>query len=338
MQGGISRVTRLRRGRVARHALRWLGLIGLACGALVTQATAASATPIPPSTSACSYSNAATSPNPANVQNVTPGSTITISCAAGSFAKGTILVIIETSGLAAIVSPSSAEINEVDLGSLKIAFPAADGSLNTTFTVPAAFAASDANATCPPTQAQINVGLTCDLVMASLATLQPVNEAEMTYAGQGVPNMPTLHATFSDSQGVKTLTASDVPGACPTPPTADSHCWWGAPVTGTPSTGFGGIPAPEGQVSKLITAGTLAVSPAVYCQAGANATACDGLPPGTLVPPALSGTVTTRTGLQPFMVDQPNTTPYPGDGTLPPLTPGTVNVEAQQTGPPIHEP
>jgi hypothetical protein len=334
MQGGISPFTRSRR----RQAFLLLGAAGLVAGAIVTQATAASATPIPPSTSNCSYSNAATSPNTANVQAVTPGSTITISCAPGSYPAHALLVIVETSGLAAIVSPSSAELNEVDLGSLTIAAAAADGSLNTTFKVPAAFAAPDANATCPPTQAQINAGLACDLVTASLSGLQPLNEAMLDYAGQGTPNAPTLHTTFRIDRGVKTLTASDVPGACPTPPTADSQCWWGAPVPGTPSIAFGGIPAPEGQVSKLITAGTLTVSPAVYCQAGATAAACDGLPAGTLVPPALSGTVTTSTGLQPFIVDQPNTTPYPGNGTLPSLIPGTVNVEAQQTGPPIHEP
>jgi hypothetical protein len=204
--------------------------------------------------------------------------------------------------------------------------------------VPAAFAAPDPNAACPPTQAQINAGLACDLVTASLSGLQPLNEAMLDYTGQGTPNAPTLQTKFSIDRGVKTLTASDVPGACPTPPTADSHCWWGAAVPGTPSTAFGSIPAPEGQVSRLLTSGTLAVSPSVYCQAGATAAACAGLPAGTLVPPALSGTVTTPTGLQPFTIDEPNTTPYPGNGTLPSLIPGTVNVEAQQTGPPIHQP
>ncbi|HEY2551715.1 MAG TPA: hypothetical protein VGI64_14185 [Streptosporangiaceae bacterium] len=333
MQGGISRLTRSR----WRAALACLGTLGLVAGAIAGQATAASATPIPPSTSGCNYSNAATPANPANVDGVTPASTITVSCSAGSYPASSLLVLVQTSGLGAIVSPSSANLSETDLGSLALVAAAADGSLNVTFKVPAAFTAPDANATCPPTQAQINVGLACDLVTLSLSNLQPLNEAQLDYSGQGTPNAPTLQTRFTVSRGVKTLTASDVPGACPTPPASDSRCWWGAPVPGTPSAGFGNVPAPEGKVSKLVTSGTLTVSPAVYCQTGATADACAGLPAGTLVPPALSGTVTTSKGLQPFMIDEPNTTPYQGNGTLPALVPGAANVQAQQTGSPIRE-
>ncbi len=343
MHRGIFQFTSSRRHQVARKAFLCLGALGLVCGASVVQVTSASATPIPPSTSGCSYSNAATSPNPAAVEGVTPGSAIAISCAAGSLPAGTLMVVVEASGLAAIISPTSAQTNEVDLGSLVVAFSGADGSLNTTFTVPASasFTPRDPNAACPPTQAQINIGLTCDLIVISLSggQLQPVNEAMLTYAGQGTPNAPTLHATFHVVRGVKTLTASDVAGACPTPPTAASHCWWGAPVTGTPNpTAFSGIPAPVAQVSKLVTSGDLQVSPAVYCQMGATASACSSVPVGTLIPPALSGTVTTSRGLQPFVIDEPNATPYPGTGTLPSLIAGTRNVAAGQTGPPVHVP
>ncbi|HEX7994957.1 MAG TPA: hypothetical protein VF506_13630 [Streptosporangiaceae bacterium] len=290
----------------------------------------ASATPIPPSTSDCSYINSATAPNSANVTGVTPGSTITIDCAAGALPASSILVIAEASGLAGIISPSSANLNEVDLGAIRIVVSGTDGSLHATFTVPASFAAADSNAVCPPTQAQINIGLTCDLVTVSLATLQPLNEAMIAYAGQGTPNAPTLQGTFTVKRGTKTVTASDVAGACPTPPTAASHCWWGAPVTGAPNpTSFGGIPAVEARVSKLVTAGDLNVSAAVYCAAGATASACAGLPTGTLVPPALSGTVTTTLGLTPFTVNEPNTTPYQGNGELSALVPGTQNVGAR---------
>jgi len=64
---------------------------------------------------------------------------------------------------------------------------------------------------------------------------------------------------------------------------------------------------------------------------------CAGLPAGTLVPPALSGTITTSLSLQPVTVDEPNTTPYQGSGTLPVLVPGSNNVEAAQSGPPIRD-
>lgn len=316
------------------------GILGLvsALGAVgVVTATSAQATAFPPSTSACNYSNSTTAPNTLGVVGVTPGSTVTISCSAGSFAPGTLLALVEGSGLAGIASPASAETNEIDLGSLGLAFSAADGSLSATFTVPAAFSAPDPNAACPPTQAQINVGLTCDLIVANLSAV-PQNVAMMVYQGQGTPNAPTLHTSFTVNRGVKTLTASDVPGACPTPVTDTSHCWWGAPNTGSPNpTAFTGVPGLTAQVSKVQAAtNTLSVSAAVYCAAAATDPSCAGLPAGTLVPPQLSGTITTKTGLQPVLVDQPDTTPYAGNGTLPDIVPGSSNVEAAQSGPPEH--
>ncbi len=329
MRSGISQHVRLPR-QVTRKAFLCLGTLGL-IGACISQAAPASATPISPSTSDCSYSNATTPANSAAVLGVTPGSTITITCAAGSFAASSTLVLLEGSGLAAIVSPSSAELSDLDLGALGIASAGTDGSLSTTFTVPTTFSASDPNAACPATQAQINIGLTCDLILVSLSGLQPVNEAQLDYAGQGTPNRPTLQATVTNDQhGLKTISFSDATGACAAPLTADSRCWWGAPVTGTPSTAFSGIPAPEALVDGRILTGTLAVSPAVYCQTGATAAACANVPVGTLIPPQLSGSVTTRQwlgfGFEPLVVNEPNATPYPGTGWLPPLIAGTRNV------------
>jgi hypothetical protein len=271
------------------------------------------------------------------VLDVTPGSTITISCAAGSFSASSLIVLVEASGLAGIVSPSSADTSEIDLSALGLASSGTDGSLSTTFTVPAAFSASDSNAACPPTQAQINVGLTCDLVLISLSGLTPVNEAMLTYQGQGRPHNPTLRATLSIHRGLKTITVSDWPGACPTPPTASSRCWWGAATTGSPGSSVASIPATEALLNWRITSGTLAVSPAVYCQTGATAAACTGLPAGTLVPPALSGSVTTRRGLGSFfLVEEPNATPYSAHGFLPDLIPGSRNVSAVLFGPIFH--
>ena len=321
--------------RIAAKPVLWIGVIGLAGFGLVTATPQAHATTYPGSASACNYSNGTTAPNATGVTGVTPGSTVTISCAAGSFPANSLLVIVEASGLAGIVSPASAQLNEVDLNTLQLPSAAADGSLTDTFTVPNAFAASsDSQATCPPSQAQINVGLTCDLIIASFPALAPQNVAMIVYDGQGTPNAPTLHTTFTIDRGVKTLTESDVPGACTMPVTATSHCWWGAPVTGTSNTAFK-VPGLEEQVSHVLAANTLTVSPAVYCQAGATADACSGLAPGTLVPPKLSGTATTSLGLQLVHVDEPNTTPYAGNGTLPAGIAGSLNIEAAQTGPPV---
>jgi len=335
VQGRIRQLSRIPR-RFIRRPFAWASIAGLACAGGLFAAAPAQALPLPPSASVCNYSNATTPANPSAVTGVTGGSKITISCAAGSFSPNSLLAIIEASGLAGIVSPSSAELQEVDLGSLQLVVTKADGSLDTTFTVPTSFAAPDANAACPATQAQVNVGLTCNLVIASLSAA-PLDEAMVVYQDQGSPNSPTLQTTFTVNHGVKTLTESDVPGACSIPVTADSHCWWGAAVTGAPNpTAFSGIPNLEALVSKHLMSNSLQVSPAVYCQTGATAAVCAGLPAQTLVPPALSGTVTTSTGLPPVTVDEPNTTPYQGNGTLPVLVPGSSNVEAVQTGLPIH--
>lgn len=330
MQGRTLRFTT----RLLKKPLALAGAGGLACAAVaVFAAGTAQAEPLPPSTSNCLYSNSSTAPNATIVSGVTPGSTITISCGAGSFPASSLVALIEASGLAGVVSPASAELNEVDLGALGLAFAAADGSLNTTFTVPTTFSAPDANAACPATQAQINVGLGCELVIANLSA-QPLDEAQLTYQGQGTPNSPTLQVKLKSvgHAGVKTLTASDAPGACPTPVTAASHCWWGSPVPGSPNpTSFTGIPGPSVKVSQHIAeSNTLQVSPAVYCQTGATAAACSGEPEGTLVPPALSGTITVTRGLEPVIIDEPNSSPYPGNGTLAPLLPGTSNLEAVQ--------
>jgi hypothetical protein len=166
-------------------------------------------------------------------------------------------------------------------------------------------------------------------VLISISGLTPVNEAMLVYQGQGRPNRPTLRASVSVHHGVKTVSVSDVPGACPTPPTARSRCWWGAATTGAPNAGFSGIPAPEALLGRHITSGTLQVSPAVYCQTGATAPACANVPAGTLIPPALSGTVTTRHEIGPFLtIEEPNATPYRGNGFLPNLIPLTRNVSA----------
>lgn len=307
------------------------GALGLACGVAI-QAAPAKATPIPPSTSGCDYSNAATPSNPNAVLGVKPSSKIMISCAASSFPAGSSILLVEASGLAAIVSPASANLGEVDATAIGSATTGTDGSLSATFKVPAAFKATDPKAVCPPTRAQINAGLTCELVLVSGTTLKPLNFAQLMYVGQRQPNKPTLRATAQLRNGRTTITVSQVRGACPTPPTATSHCWWGAPVTGTPSTGFGGIPAPEALLASngfQVTSGTLAVSPAVYCAKGATAKACKGLKIGTLIPPALHGKVTTRRSFFHFIdVEEPNATPYTGNGILRSLIPFTLNVSA----------
>lgn len=326
MQDAVARIRQIA-GRAARKPLTWVGVTGMTCAAVVLGAVPAQATAYPPSTSACTYSNSATRANSADVVGVTPGSAITIACGAGSFPASGLLVVVEASGLAGVVSPSSQATSEIDLGALQLVSAGADGSLADTFTVPAAFAASDptGNAVCPATKAQINTGLACNLIIANLSA-QPLDEATITYAGQPKPNRPTLRIRTAGKRGVNTLTVSDAPGACTIPATDRSRCWWGAPVPGSPNADFLGIPGLTTLVGGRLAANTLQVSPAVYCADGATAAACAGQPAGTLVPPQLTGTITTRSSGF-VSVDEPNTTPYPGNSFLWPLEPRTRNVE-----------
>lgn len=177
MRRGVAAEAISRRLRpLIRCALTVLGALGLACG-VATSAVPARATPISPSTSICDYNNTATPSNPNGVLGVTPSSTITVSCAAGSFPASSSIILLEASGLAAIVSPSSAQLGEIDTNAIGSATAGTDGSLSVTFPVPAAYKATDPHAACPPTQSQINAGLTCELVLVSGTTLKPLNEA-----------------------------------------------------------------------------------------------------------------------------------------------------------------
>src|SRR5260370_8993253 len=114
MHRGSVQLIASRRHQGARKAFICLGALALICGA-VAQVTPASATPLPGSTSNCSYSNATTAANSAAVLGVTPGSTITISCAAGSLHANSLIVIVEASGRAGIRRPSTTTSTDIHL-------------------------------------------------------------------------------------------------------------------------------------------------------------------------------------------------------------------------------
>jgi hypothetical protein len=223
-----------------------------------------------------------------------------------------------------VISPSSAGAREADLGTAAIVTTSATGTLSATITVTATggtpgFAAIDKKAVCPPTQAQVNAGLTnCVVTVANLATATGLNFGNIIYGTQRSPHVPTLALTPSHvGEHGGTVTASDRAGACPTPVKATSRCWWGAALTGAPNSAAG-VPGFTVIIHGTPASNTLAATPAVYCAKGATAAACTGLPRGTLIGPHLSGTI-----LVPGSDDQdtlrvtalePNTTPDPGNG------------------------
>src|SRR5215813_4603806 len=263
------------------------GLIG---GTAVLATTPASAIPIPPSTSSCTYNG---SPVAFAASNTT-GTPVTVNCT--GLPPNTLLIVAQTSPLAGVISPSSAATAEADLATAMAATTSSTGTLSATITVTATggspgFSAQDRKAVCPPTQAQVNAGLTnCVVTVANLATTTGLNFGNIIYPTQPTPHRPTLALTPSHiGKGGGTLTASDKAGACPTPVRATSRCWWGAALTGAPNAAAG-VPGFVVTIGGKPTTNTLAASPAVYCAQGATAAACTGLAVGTLVGPHLSGT------------------------------------------------
>jgi hypothetical protein len=309
-------------GSVSRRARTVTGVLvlgaGLLGGTAVLAAPPASAIPIPPSTSSCTYNG---SPVAFAASNTT-GTPVTVSCT--GLPANTLLIVAQTSPLAGVISPSSAATSEADLSTGTAVTTSATGTLTATITVTATggspgFSALDKKAVCPPTQAQVNAGLTnCVVTVADLATTTGLNFGNIIYGTQPAPHRPTLVLTPSHiGKAGGTLTASDKAGACPTPVKAKSRCWWGAALTGAPNA-LAGVPGFITPIHSQPASNTLAATPAVYCFKNATAAACAGLPVGTLIGPHLSGTITLpRLGAvlkQEVVALEPNTTPDPGNG------------------------
>jgi hypothetical protein len=308
-------------GGVLRRARAVTGVLALGgglVGATVLAATPASAIPIPPSTSSCTYNGSPV----AFVASNTTGTPVTVSCT--GLPANTQLIVAQTSPLAGVISPASSAAQEADLGTAMAVTTSPTGTLSATITVTATggspgFSALDKRAVCPPTQAQVNAGLTnCVVTVAELATATGLNFGNVIYGTQPTPHRPTLALTPSHiGKGGGTLTASDKPGACPTPVKATSRCWWGAALTGAPNAAAG-VPGFTVPVHGKPASNTLAASPAVYCFKGATAAACAGHPVGTLIGPHLSGTIayppSGTVGSHEVVALEPNTTPDPGNG------------------------
>jgi hypothetical protein len=314
-----------RRGH-RRRVFAAVGVAGLLSGLLVAVAAApparmavraaftaspAAATPVSPSTSSCTYNG-----SPSAVLGVAAGTSVSISCT-GLPASASIAVV-QASGLAGVASPSNAVSGFVDTSHLVIASSDATGAFSATFVVHATGDATnpftptngDANATCPPSQAQINSGLVgCAIALASVATQAELNAGTLVFASQAAPASPTL-ALIPNANVFpgNALTASDA--------AATGH-WWGAPLTGAPNAAAG-VPGFTTTVGGVTATNNLSASPAAYCTGVAPAAGvtpsplCSGVAAGSLVPPALSGSITVPTPQPPngtVVVTEPNTTP-----------------------------
>jgi hypothetical protein len=167
------------------------------------------------------------------------------------------------------------------------------GKLSLVADLPATFAATDPNAACPPTQAQVNAGLVACTILVTGPTGNVIANEPVIYSGQPTPAAPTLSATSTSVAAGGTVTLSDVSGA--------SSSWWGNPTATT------AIPAADVTVGGTkVSASTLSVSAATYTG-------------GVLTPPALSGTVTlsstTAGGTVSLSVNEPDSTAVTGNAT-----------------------
>jgi hypothetical protein len=122
-----------------------------------------------------------------------------------------------------------------------LAFPLTDlsGNLNCTDTLPTSQSA-DPNATCPPSQAELNMGLIgCALAMIDLSTFKVVGpgSALVSYNGQPlIPPSPTLALSAKTATPGQVVNVSDAPGA--------TTYWWLSTVTGLQSLLGSGSAAP----------------------------------------------------------------------------------------------
>ncbi len=128
------------------------------------------------------------------VPNVTPGSTISVSCT--GFPADESVVLGEASPLEVAVDDTQA-LNEIDANAIQTAATNGAGDLTTTFVVPNPFRAPDPAAACPPTQVQANSGLVaCLLVVADDAGNG--GGAALEYSGQPTPQSAGYQEVASD--------------------------------------------------------------------------------------------------------------------------------------------
>jgi hypothetical protein len=244
--------------------------------------TAGAATP---GASACQFNGQS---DTGLVTGITPGASVTVTCT-GLPPKTTVL-LVEASPLAALV-PSAQDQDEADISALKSAKSTSTGTLppGTKFTVPNPFKATDPNAVCPPTQAQVNTGLIgCAIAVAEFSG-EDFGDALTQYTGQDTPQAPSLSLGSVSARAGDQVTISNGSGP---------GDWWGdatGPTTLSSSDiTVGGITA--GSTSASISAAT-------YTEAGA------------LTPENLSGTFTVPCGIvgsEPVKVTEPNGTPLAG--------------------------
>src|ERR1700722_15097008 len=123
------------RGSVLRRARAGTGVLALGAGLLggsaILAAPPASAIPIPPSTSSCTYNGSAVG----FVASNTAGTPVTVDCT--GLPANPFLIVPHTSPLAGVISPTSSATQEADLSTGMAVTTTATGTLDVTITATA---------------------------------------------------------------------------------------------------------------------------------------------------------------------------------------------------------
>jgi hypothetical protein len=268
----------------------------LLAGSLWGAVGPAGATPVPPAAGSCAYTDG-TQVTGSVLTGVNPGDVISVTCTGlptnvdGSGSPvATPSTMSEASPLASTVSPSNLAPDETDTSAATTGTIDTAGTLTQVFTVPAGtggtsgFVATDPNATCPPTQAQVDDGLVaCTLNVSNSSTGAILDQVVLVYAGQPTPAPPTLVVAPSAGAVGDTMTVTDAPSA--------TGYWWGG--GGKPAT----IPA-----SAILLGTATPTSSSVSVSAPSYAVPLDASnnPEWTLAilfPPKLSGSFELPSGL-----------------------------------------
>ncbi|MDE3007571.1 MAG: hypothetical protein KGJ10_00465 [Acidobacteriota bacterium] len=217
----------------ARATLATMALM-LGLAVMPSVASATTLAPRTASTAPCNVTIASgsgevvpTSTSPIIVGVTAGATTIKIDCNASSQAS----IAVEASLLATAGTSGVLNVSEVDIpGVTTFTASATDTGCPsatagqctvTTFAVPATFSATDPNATCAPSTAQINDGVFGCAIAVATAQQAPITGAEylMTYASQSAPAAPTIAALQTSGSAGSLVNVSDAAGA-------SSH-WWG---------------------------------------------------------------------------------------------------------------
>ena len=241
--------------------------------------------------------------SPPPVLQASVGDHITVSCTN----LASTLAVVFSSPLAGVIQPTAAQVTAgenpaaamttiaaLDLGFGGGSYSLPNGTIVNPITITAGNLGSDPNATCPPTQAQVDAGLTnCALAVATAAAVQ--ESVVLVNYSSGATNPTPSAPSLAITNGSHGFVAGNQVNVADGP----SGHWWSTLTTGAPNAGLG-IPNPFVVLDGTTpTASAVTITPASYVNPNCHGSpiANCGNTGGTLTPPVLGGSFTWPPGL-----------------------------------------